>query len=171
MRNNTIKSILILVSLCAFYSFAQNTTIYKTTHKDGTVTYSDQPSPGAVQVSLDVNTNTMQSNAPKMVILPQVTQKKREYQLNIVSPENDATVRNNMGNIDIAASLQPSHAGLFQLTINGQKLQSPTGVFKLENMDRGSYQYQVEFIGNSGKVIASSETRSLHLHRASALIN
>jgi len=170
MRNNTIKSILFLASLCAFYSFAQNTTIYKTVHKDGTVTYSDQPSPGAVEVSLDVNTNTMQSNAPKILIQPQVTQKS-EYQLDIVSPENDATVRNNMGNIDIAASLQPTHAGLFQLTINGQTLQSPTGVFKLENMDRGSYQYQVEFIGNSGKVIASSETRSLHLHRASALIN
>jgi hypothetical protein len=111
------------------------------------------------------------TTAPKFVVQAQVTQKKREYKLNIVSPQKDATIRNNMGQITISASLEPTLGGFFQLTINGQTIDSANGTFILENMSRGSYQYQVKFIGNSGKVIAFSDTRSLHLHRASVLIN
>jgi hypothetical protein len=168
-------SFFVIICICTSLGIkAQAQIIYKTVHKDGTITYSDQASPGAIEVTLNVNTNTMQSiaatqNTPQTQ--SQIQVKQKSYKLNILSPEIDATVRNNAGNLSIAANLEPSLAGFYQLHINSQIIDSGTGVFKLENMDRGSYQYQVKFIGNSGKVIASSELRSLHLHRASILIN
>ena len=152
-------------------SFAETSKIYRITHKDGSVSYSDQPSPGAVEVVLKLHTNTMQSAPPSVSTQPRVTQKKREYQLNIISPQADASIRSNLGEINIAASIRPTLAGIYQLSINEQTIDSATGVFNLKNMNRGTYQYQVKFIDNSGKVIASSELRSLHLHKASALIN
>lgn len=168
-------SLTLIISICTSLGIqAQEQTIYKTVHKDGTITYSDQASPDAIEVTLNVNTNTMQSIAAAQITpqtQSQMQVKQKSYKLNILSPEIDATVRNNAGNLSIAASLEPSLAGFYQLHINSQTIDSSTGVFKLENMDRGTYQYQVKFIGNSGKVIASSELRSLHLHRASILIN
>lgn len=172
MRGKLLIALIIITSFCASIVLAQETNIYKTAHKDGTVTYSDQPSPGAVEVSLNVNTNTMLSiSVPKVTAQAQVKQKTRNYHINIISPQQDATIRNNMGQIRIAAAVEPKLGGFYQLSINEQVVDSASGVFVLDNMNRGRYQYQIKFIGNSGKVIALSDSRSLHLHRASVLIN
>lgn len=165
-----------IISLCAIAFTAshvsQAQTIYKTVHPDGTVTYSDSPSKGAIEVTLDVTTNTIKSaNIPKAAI-PQTTKKtKANYQLSILSPQPEATIRNNLGRVNIAAAIEPRVNGVFQLHINDDVIDSPTGVFSLKNMHRGSYQYTVKFIDTSGKVIASTPSRNLYLHKASALIN
>jgi hypothetical protein len=103
---------------------------------------------------------------------PQVTQKQNiAYAITILSPQPEATIRNNLGEISIGASIEPRVGGFFQLHINDQVHESATGMFKLNNMERGSYKYSVKFINNSGKVIASSASRNVFLHQASALIN
>lgn len=159
---------------CAVFttSHALQCTIYKTINKDGSITYSDQPSPGAIELSLDVNTSTMQSVQSTTLPKQMSTSKPQiAYTVNILSPAQDATIRNNMGNINIAASVEPKLGGFFQLSINEQIHESANGLFSLSQMDRGSYQYSVKFIDNSGKVIALSKARTLHLHKASSLIN
>lgn len=146
--------------------------IYKTVHADGSITYSDQPSEGAIEVTLNVNTSTINSNNVNPSPQAQVTKKpSTQHTVSILSPEMDATIRNNTGTIKIAASIAPAVNGLFELSINQQTHRSATGLFTLPNMDRGSYSYSVKFIGTSGKVIASSDPRKLHLHKASVLIN
>ncbi|MDT0593251.1 DUF4124 domain-containing protein [Glaciecola petra] len=162
---------LIFILLFSFQTIGENK-IYKTVHADGTVTYSDQPSEGAIEITLHVNTSTINSNNARPTPQVQVTQKQSaQYTLSIVSPEADATIRNNNGTIKIAASIAPAVNGLFELSINQQTHRSASGLFTLVNMDRGSYSYSIKFIGTSGKVIASSEARELHLHKASVLIN
>ncbi len=172
MRNNKHQLWQVACSLIACAALTPCVAqIYKTEHQDGSVTYSDVPSEGAIRIELDVNVTTIQSS-PASAPIPVITTKSTtQLTLTILSPENNATVRNNMGNIAIAASLEPIVGGTFHLHINDQIHQSATGVFTLSNMDRGAYQYHIKFINNSGKVIALSESRTLYLHRASAQIN
>lgn len=159
-----------LAVLSLFVNAAQDSVIYKTTNADGTVTYSDTPSPGAVEVRIHVPTSTITASAP-VVSNIQTSGKKTnvQYVVNIISPEHEATVRSNTGEVTIVSNIEPKIGGFFQLNINGQVHESATGMFKLSNLDRGSYQYTVKFIDNSGKVIATSEPRTLFLHKASSL--
>lgn len=152
-------------------SYAINDKIYKTVHADGSVSYSDQPSEGAVEIDIGGNALTIQGLKSPPITPPKILKQTTDYKLTILSPAKDATIRNNLGEINIAAQLEPSLAGTFELVINGTAYQSVTGIFRLSNMDRGSYQYLIHFIDNSGKVIASSQTSTLHLHKASVLIN
>ena len=169
----TLLATLLSVATCstALMIFADKQ-VYKTVNKDGTITYSDKPSQTAEEVVLDVPLSTFQSISPILVQPPKGNNIQQvQYSLTILSPAADATVRNNLGELSIGASIEPRVAGFFQLHINDQVHESATGMFKLTEMDRGAYTYSVKFINNSGKVIASSETRNVFLHQASALIN
>lgn len=147
-------------------------TVYKTVHEDGTITYSDQASPDAVEVVLNVPTSTITSKMQTPTIqTQQPTSQKINHKVSILSPQPEATIRNNVGEISIGATIEPKAAGFFQLHINEEVHESATGMFRLKDMNRGTYQYSVKFIDNSGKVIASSDIRNVYLHQASALIN
>ena len=167
-----ICSVIFCVSAISQAAYINSVTVYKTVHKDGTVTYSDQASPDAVAEELDVPISTIQSNARPAPSQPQMTSTpKVSYKVNILSPAPEATIRNNVGDLSIGAALEPKVAGFFQLHINGEIHESATGMFRLSNMNRGTYQYSVKFIDNTGKLIASSDVRNVYLHQASALIN
>jgi len=167
-----ICTLVLCISTISYAALINSGVVYKTVHEDGTITYSDQASPGAVKVVLDVPTSTIKSNVqPTNMPVQTTTKQKVNYVVSILSPQQEATIRNNLGEISIGASIEPKVGGFFQLHINAQVHESATGMFRLDNMDRGTYQYSVKFIDNSGKVIASSEERKLYLHQASALIN
>ena len=90
--------------------------------------------------------------------------------LGILSPANDATVRDNNGNFQVAAEISPSLKAdhWLRLTING----SPVGnlsrspIFSLTNIDRGSHILRIDVVSGDGKVIKSSKPSTVHLHRA-----
>lgn len=145
--------------------------IYKTVHADGTISYSDQPSEGAIEVELHSTGTTIQSTTPALPSISPIPANQVKYSVSIVSPLPDATFRNNTGTVSIAAQVEPASPGTFELSINNQIYTSSTGLFKVSDLDRGSYQYLVKYTDNSGKVIASSESRTLHLHKPSVLIN
>jgi hypothetical protein len=149
-----------------------NQQVYKTIHSDGTLTYSDKASKDAEAIVLSAPTSTFESNVPALKPLLQTAQKLGvNYKLSILSPQNDATIRSNIGELFISASIEPRVGGFYQMHINGKVHQSGAGMFALRDMERGAYEYSVKFINNSGKLIASSEVRKVYLHQASALIN
>jgi phosphoribosylformylglycinamidine (FGAM) synthase PurS component len=149
-----------------------NQQVYKTIHSDGTVTISDKASSDAEAIVLSAPTSTFESNVPALKPLLQTTQKLSvNYKLSILSPQNDATIRSNIGELSIGASIDPRIGGFYQLHINGKAHESAAGMFTLRDMERGAYEYSVKFINNSGKLIASSEAKRVYLHQASALIN
>ncbi|GAB56767.1 hypothetical protein GPUN_2653 [Glaciecola punicea ACAM 611] len=151
---------------------SMNQQVYKTIHSDGTVTISDKASSDAEAIVLSAPTSTFESNVPALKPLLQTTQKLSvNYKLSILSPQNDATIRSNIGELSIGASIDPRIGGFYQLHINGKVHESAAGMFALRDMERGAYEYSVKFINNSGKLIASSEARRVYLHQASALIN
>ena len=165
-----MRSIVLCLLFFTLCSINAQTKIYKVVNKDGTISFSDSPAPGAEEVVLSKSKNTMQSVLPSNS--QPSTQKKPEtqYQLSIKSPGPDATVRNNTGKVNIAAQIVPQARGIFELNFGGELYTSSTGVFNLTDVNRGTYSYSVKFNDNSGKVIASSESRTLHMHQASVLI-
>jgi hypothetical protein len=144
--------------------------IYKIVNEDGTISFSDSPAPGAEEITLSPTTNTMQSMLSASPSAPVQNKQAPKYQLSILSPAPDATVRNNTGKVNIAAQIEPQVRGTYELDFGGEIYTSITGAFNLENINRGSHSYQIKFTDNSGKVIASSESRTLHMHQASVLI-
>lgn len=147
-------------------------TLYKVTNADGSVTYTDRPVPGAEAVDLGkVNSATiprLASSAPKPA------NKQREqisYDLNIVQPAEEATVRSNLGEVTVTGRMTPTAAGRYELYLDGALMESsgaPT--FKLSGVHRGAHTLEIKFRNNSGKILASSPQRVFFLHRVSALI-
>lgn len=165
-----MRSIVVCILLVVACGLSAQDKIYKIVNKDGTISFSDSPAPGAEELTISTIANTMQSMHSAAPAAPAQPKQARQYQLTILSPEPDATVRNNTGKVNVAAQIDPQVRGTYELDFNGELYTSITGVFNLENINRGSHSYQVKFTDNSGKVIASSESRTLHMHQASVLI-
>lgn len=169
----TLSSIVILFSLCTQFVHAQ--VVYKTIHPDGSVSFSDTPSEGAIKVDLANNkTNLIPSRtssikAPTLSINSKAKDVKPLPTLTITKPEQEATIRNNTGTVVIAAQLTPTYPGRYVLRVGDTVIESVNGQFTLTNMDRGEYGYQIEFLDNKGKVIAFSKKQRFYLHKNSII--
>ena len=165
---------LLLVSLSV-----GSTVVYKKTNQDGTVIYSDEPSEGAVLLDQSVsNTVVMPSLLPpkRPSYVSQGSKKSSSaealYSLKIISPAAEQTVRSNLGEVDVVASISPKASGIFQLMLNGELyLTKPSPVFHLQDLQRGEYSLQIRFVGKSGKILALTDMQIFYLHKASVFIN
>lgn len=150
--------------------------VYKKVNQDGSITYSDVPSEGAVELDLTAGNNAVMpalvpSQAKINKTVKTLKQAQVQYQLKLISPTAEQTIRSNNGKMSVVASITPKMPGQYQLMLNGVlQLSQTSGTFKLENMRRGEYSVQVRFIGNSGKVLALTDMQTFYLHKASALI-
>ncbi|WP_158525377.1 DUF4124 domain-containing protein [Glaciecola sp. KUL10] len=168
LRN--LKNLVILVAL-ASTNIVQAQEIYKKINADGSVTFSDKPFDGAQQVDLSNGASTIipaqasPINTPKHA--PTVTQKIPV--LTIESPKHQATIRSNTGKVHIVANMEPKISGRFLLRLRDRTLESTSGTFSLDGLDRGTYPYQINFVDNKGKVIASSPTQRFYLHKNSII--
>lgn len=90
--------------------------------------------------------------------------------VSIRSPQHDATIRSNAGVIDVIAELTPNLRTdqQLQLLLDGSPVMPPQSnpKWRLNNIDRGTHTLTLQVL-QSGKVIASSDTITVHLHRAS----
>ncbi|GAB3014001.1 DUF4124 domain-containing protein [Bowmanella dokdonensis] len=167
-----IYSLLLLLLI----STVQAATLYKLVKADGTVVFTDQPVEGAVPVDLP-QINTAKPLAAKPVVPPPDARSSRpqvQYQVAITTPAPEATLRDNLGRVQIQASVQPDPrgAGSYQLLLDGKVVEtSPSPGFSLSGVNRGEHSIQVNFLSNSGKILASSPQQVFYLHQASALIN
>ena len=161
---------LLLVSL-----FAQ-AAVYKWVDKDGKVHYSDEPQTNSQVVELKENTqNQIKINTPPDLTTPKAAEEEGpRYQLTIISPDEEATVRDNNGDFEVVVSSEPELASrhYFELLLDGTvygKAQS-TPIFLLKGVDRGEHTLVVQAVAQNGKVLASSPTRTLFLHRISQIL-
>ena len=167
---------LLLLLLCISVS-AQ--VVYKTVKADGSVVYSDVFSDGAVPVNLSsMNTvvvpalnnaasQTASRNNPVQKSKPEI-----QYQVSIRSPMAEQTLRDNSGAVTINADVLPKKSGKFELVVDNQVVKTQSnGQFQLESVNRGAHTIQVNFLDNSGKILASSKPQTFYLQKVSALIN
>lgn len=151
-------------------AFAQ-ANVYKWVDKDGKVHYSDEPQANAQLVELNEKTfnNIAPPAQPRPITATQAIEEVR-YQVNIVSPSEEETLRNNNGDFDVTVELTPEINGqyLLALKIDGELVGAPqaSNTFKLTNVDRGEHILVVDAMTQNGKVFASSSPRKVFLHQA-----
>ncbi len=155
--------------------------VYKQVLPDGSVIFSDQPAPGAEQVEI----SPVQTYKPPPI--PNSTSNRstrnddksdaRHYdELRIATPEDDATIRENAGNVHIEIVLSPAlktqEGHRIALYLDGRVVAEPgrSTVFNLKNVDRGTHQLQAAIVDARGKPIKTSDPVTFHLLRVSVLM-
>lgn len=151
--------------------------IYKSTSADGEVIFSDQPSPGAEQMQLPELPTYSAPPARTRARSDSAGQKqpaKSPYQSVVfTAPEDDATVRNNLGDLSASVSLQPALKTRLGHRIQYYLDDAPHGqpvsatAINFTNLDRGSHRLSASVVDSQGGTIISTDTVTFHLHRES----
>lgn len=164
--------ILILTSTATFAE------LYKWVDKEGNISYSDQPPVKGAK----------QFDAPKLSSVPatKIPQKKPEIfskeapstrytSLAIISPKNDATIRNNEGKVSISFKATPplnteqGHYFTLMLDDKIKKKNFSGGSTSLSYIDRGSHTIGLIIKDKNNKTLYKSKTITFHLFRNSIL--
>lgn len=180
MRLVYLTPILLLVTATAIAT----TTIYSWTDDNGVVHFSDSPGiPQASTVELSITEVQSQlqstvvelNQADHIELLAITTETEAPLSLatiSLLTPLHQQTIRSNDGNINIRAiSNRKLNKNLqAQLVIDGH-INSPPQTslaWQLTNIDRGTHQIQIQLL-NNGKILASSESITVYLHRISQI--
>lgn len=182
------KFSLILLILPVYAAFAQ--TVYTWEDSNGVLHFGDEPQAKEAKkvVLSDINADApMPKYASPTPIKPKGTQQELANQqpledahskkealpaltISLTSPTHDDTIRSNRGDIKITGALNRK-IGIgeqLQLLVDGHRYGAPVTKpnWHLTNIDRGSHTLSIQAY-QSGKLIASSEVITIHLHRAS----
>ncbi|GAA03023.1 DUF4124 domain-containing protein [Photobacterium leiognathi] len=163
-------------------SSAQASTIYSWTDENGVVHFTDQPqTPDATAYPLSVTEVSGNIEQTADTIAAQTTDvavveepAKTITTVSLVSPMHEQTIRNNEGIINIHAvtNSKLNSQTQAQLVLDGVVKGDPQTelTWTLDNVDRGSHQLQIQLV-KGGKVIASSDSITVYLHRATVKAN
>ncbi|MCW8348461.1 DUF4124 domain-containing protein [Vibrio sp. ZSDZ65] len=169
-----------LVLLFSLFSHASSSIdVFVWTDKQGVLHFSDTPD----------HPNAQRVNMPNMTPpSPEITHvegtKDREYlpfagdnhqkakpqalSIRITSPAHDSTVRSNPGFIEVTGDISRPLAidDKLQLLLDGKPYGAPktNPYWSLKYVDRGTHTLMIQ-VQKNGKVIASSDTITVHLHR------
>ncbi|MGB1263821.1 MAG: DUF4124 domain-containing protein [Cognaticolwellia sp.] len=154
----------------AFSVFSASTKVYVWRNELGVLVFSDSPMPGAEVVDVK-EPNAVKSSVDTSVldIKPKVID--NNYQLDIVQPEHNATIRDNTGSVYVSGRIKPIFKrGLaIQLYLDDKPYEKPQthSMFVLRNIDRGEHQIKMSLLDDKGKVIATSSPVTFYMHRMS----
>ena len=95
------------------------------------------------------------------------------YTLNITSPINQETIRDNEGKIQVAVNIAPEtpqDGEVMQLVVDDKRFACDVGTGSCQafDIDRGAHQLKTELFNKNGKVLASSDEITVYLFRATA---
>ncbi|WP_318510886.1 DUF4124 domain-containing protein [Photobacterium leiognathi] len=163
-------------------SSAQASTIYSWTDENGVVHFTDQPqTPDATAYPLSVTevsgnieqtADTIAAQTTDVAVVEEPV--KTITTVSLVSPMHEQTIRNNEGIINIHAvtNSKLNNQTQAQLVLDGVVKGDPQTelTWTLDNVDRGSHQLQIQLV-KGGKVIASSDSITVYMHRATVKAN
>ena len=172
---------LVAFFLCGLLCVSTQAAVYKKELPDGTVTYTDQPDPGAKAIVLP-EIQTIQP-PPKTVINESGSPSKDKApdtafnytMLKIVSPSDNDTLRENAGQVEISLAIEPSlqtQAGhKILVTMDGKPIAEPgTSLqYVIENMDRGTHTLQAAVVDTAGNTLIRTAITTIYVKRHSIL--
>ena len=146
--------------------------VYKRVNPDGSVEFTDVPEEIG-EKPIEVAPSSSYSPPPQPPsTAPEPAVKETEFSyesVSITGPANDATIRDNEGNISISVESTP---GLrkdhhYLLKMDGKPVgEGSSRTFSLNNVDRGSHNFIVQILDQDKKVLIESKSVVVHLHRA-----
>jgi len=180
---NRILLILMLVLLFPVFSGAA---VYQGKDEKGNIVFSDKQIKDGKEVKIrkpavfKFNKDNSQKGKltpeqPLGEIKPRVLEPKKYTTLEIVSPEHDASFRDNMGNVqlklDIDPPLQSKFEHLFKVKLDGKLINKEwkSSSISITNIDRGTHAVQVLIYGKNDELLKTSNQVTFHLQRFSKL--
>lgn len=161
-------SLLLLLLLTGLVQAA----IYKTVTKSGEVIYSDTPTKGAERVRLPKLPIYTPPPLPKFVASPAKQPVKSLYNnMTFTEPENDATVRNNLGLVQVSIELDPplmvqrGHKIQFYLDDKPYGIPVESTAIGFSNIMRGTHSVSAAVIDKEGNSVMSASAVTFHMHR------
>ncbi|WP_244950671.1 DUF4124 domain-containing protein [Shewanella hanedai] len=169
MMRLTLMILLISVTLMS------QAAVYKWIDKDGNAHYSDEPVNNSQVVQFKSNTqNQVTPLPPQSGTMNSDTQEElapsTKYTIGIQSPQEEATIRDNNGDITIMAAISPNlSSGDVLVILMDDKVMGnaqTTPIFSLKNIPRGEHTFIIKAVAQNGRQLASSSPRKIYLHRA-----
>lgn len=161
----TMTTLLFLICIAPLYA-----QIYKWTGSDGGVHFTDEPRPGAEKIELpDVQTFT--SPEPEEQQNQQQAEKPEAIKsyVEILSPNNEATIRNNEGVVRVQLGIRPTMqpGQKTQIIFDGNPIGEPTAntIFNLKDINRGAHTIGAQLLDAKGKVLGQSKSITIYMHR------
>ncbi len=150
--------------------------IYRSVDEDGNVIYSDQELPNGELIPTPTdNTVTMPKPEARAPVEEEDENPTVNYHaFSIASPENNAVIRNNAGNITVNLSIDPplkvSTGDYIRLYLDNEELRSKltSSSTQLSNISRGTHTLKAELSNASGKTLKSASVQ-FYLKRISTL--
>ncbi len=169
-----MKHLLLTFSLVLATGTAQAQKVYKVVRPDGTILFTDSPSPGDDAEQVDVAPlNTFQPLASPTDAFddtPAVELEQSYSEIRITSPGNDESIRDNAGNVNVDLSLKPSlrSGDKIDLMLDGESIGGgKSTAITLSDMGRGTHNIQAVVKNSAGQVIARSNSVTFTLQRRS----
>ncbi len=152
--------------------------MYKWVDDEGNIQYSDKPQHKDAQPFTPPGLTT----TPAVKVPPKPVKKTTPEpaptaysDLKIVSPQQDATIRSNPGNVTVEFQLVPAlntelgHSVSVLLDGTPARDNITTNRVQLTNVDRGTHNITILVKDNKGRTLRSSDSVTIHLHRVSIL--
>jgi len=150
--------------------------IYRTVDANGNVVFTDiapvDRSAGAASQAITVQpVNTFQPPVQAAPANTPVTSTASDYysELVVIFPTEDATIRDNAGNIQIEVAISPGlrsdHRLLLVLDGEPTEVEAENGVFELSNVDRGTHTAGARVVDRQGNVLIESNPTTFNLMR------
>lgn len=173
----------LLIFLFIFFSASAYADLYKTVGPDGSISYSDVPSKGAVEFTPppinEVPTTLPPKTQSGQSVMPSESQNDMGANANytafaIQSPTDQATIQN-QPEFPVELKVEPSlQAGdKIQLVLDGQPVGSPEASTRItiSNVNRGTHQLSAILLDRGNKIIKRTASITIFVHRASILNN
>jgi hypothetical protein len=170
-----MNKILLLLALYAIslplFADQQSKKVFVIRDANGVLIFSDSPKVGAEEVKFHSKPNIMTATDTSFPDTKKPV--KEQYEVSIIQPEDQGTVRDNTGSVYVSGRIMPMFKrGLrVRLLVDGQSQAEPqsNAVFILRDIERGEHTLQLELFDQNGKLIATSPTTTFYLHRASRI--
>ena len=151
--------------------------VYKWADPQGNVIYSDKPHPGAEEIKLPETQAYPAPQTASPTIKPEQQSFPGYEKIEIATPANDETIRDNTGNINVSIKLEPELqvdlGHKLVLYVDGVKLpqELTSTLFQFTNLDRGTHTIHAAVVDSAGKELVSSKPSTFHLKRFSSLLS
>jgi hypothetical protein len=179
MNNKHGIGILTLMLLTSFDVDA--TRVYSWVDGNGVTHFTDAPPPGQKAKEVDLRVAPLIGSSPRSVQVENFnsltgvdTKKEKEavkLAIELLSPEQGSTLRDNTGNVVFQGQISPKAPAQYdvRLLLNGKAAPVVKNglAVRVENLDRGAHQAQLELLAKDGTILAESKVVTFYLHRAS----
>ena len=165
---------IVLLAATLTWAACPSAAVYQWVDEQGNVVYTDNPGGGAEPVELPpLSTVPAPSFSPSLPSSEDRAEELDYSKLSILSPTQDATLRDNTGAVDVNVVLEPDLNGAvghrFQYYLDGQAQGKTTesAWVSFTNVDRGTHNLEVAVVDSSGRELIRSDSVRFHLHRHS----